>query len=98
MLGRRSTGGPSTGRQPENDPSGSVTSALRGLKMAREDSPKRRKLDADRFVPSMSVGPGGKHFFTPRSQRGNASEKYSTNSRSSTPLGVRNGASTPRQG
>ncbi|OAX83710.1 hypothetical protein ACJ72_01931 [Emergomyces africanus] len=61
--------------------------------MAREDSPKRRKLDADRFTPTSSqLSHSSKHTYAPRSRfQGRGDD------RSSTPRGVRNGASTPHQ-
>lgn len=66
--------------------------------MAREDSPKRRKLDSDRFaVPSRpsSVGPN-KHVYTPRNSRPGYSGSNGGHDRSSTPRGSRF-PSTPRQ-
>lgn len=70
--------------------------------MAREDSPKRRKIADDRFVaPSplsgLSSGSGAKHVYTPRNRRNNLKEEKDGASRSSTPRGVRPGDATPRQ-
>ncbi|KGQ01231.1 hypothetical protein PAAG_12089 [Paracoccidioides lutzii Pb01] len=68
--------------------------------MTREDSPKRRKLDSDRFAPAPShLGPSSKHMYVPRSrlQGNNLDDKHANTSRASTPRGIRNGFSTPHQ-
>ncbi|EGE79057.1 adenosinetriphosphatase [Blastomyces gilchristii SLH14081] len=67
--------------------------------MAREDSPKRRKLDSDRFTPTSShPSQTSKHIYAPRSRlHRNREDKYGSTSRASTPRGTRNGDSTPHQ-
>ncbi|OJD12417.1 hypothetical protein AJ78_06981 [Emergomyces pasteurianus Ep9510] len=67
--------------------------------MAREDSPKRRKLDAGRFTPTSSqLNHPSKHIYVPRSRlQVSRDDKHASSSRASTPRGIRNGASTPHQ-
>ncbi|PGH17911.1 hypothetical protein AJ79_00810 [Helicocarpus griseus UAMH5409] len=65
--------------------------------MAREDSPKRRKLDTDRFTPTPSqLSHPPKHLYAPRSRlQGSRDDKQASASFASTPRGIRNGVSTP---
>ncbi|EDN08092.1 pre-mRNA splicing factor ATP-dependent RNA helicase prp16 [Histoplasma mississippiense (nom. inval.)] len=65
--------------------------------MAREGSPKRRKLDSDRLTPTSSSQPS-RHLYAPRSRlQTNRDDKLVSTSRASTPRGIRNGDSTPHQ-
>ncbi|KAL1956699.1 hypothetical protein VTO42DRAFT_6849 [Malbranchea cinnamomea] len=60
--------------------------------MAREDSPKRRKLDDDRFVPSSTARDAGPRHIFKRSNQRNRDEKSSNQQG-----GHQNGTSTPHQ-
>ncbi|KAG5289688.1 pre-mRNA-splicing factor [Histoplasma ohiense] len=67
--------------------------------MAREGSPKRRKLDSDRLTPTSSnPSQPSRHLYAPRSRlQTNRDDELANTSRASTPRGIRNGDSTPHQ-